>query len=91
MATLSDAAIEILQLAVSTDDDTVMLVDMLGGSSLDVAGTDLFEGKDRASIARYRSAVRELFEAGLIEDRAGKGEVFFVTGPGYDVARNQTN
>jgi len=36
--------------------------------------------------AKWKSALNELFEHGLIEDRGHKGEVFAVTDRGYDLA-----
>jgi len=41
---------------------------------------------DVRSEARWKGAVVELNRLGLTEDRAGKGEVFFVTDDGYRVA-----
>jgi hypothetical protein len=38
------------------------------------------------SDARWRGAVDELHDLGLIEERAGKGELFFVTDAGYQAA-----
>ena len=85
MVDLSPEAQRVLQLA-AADDGTVMLLDYLSGSTLQVANTDLFDGVDRAGQARLRSAVEQLLNKGLIEDRAGKHEVYFLTGPGFDVA-----
>lgn len=85
MLELSPEAQQILRLA-AADDGTVMLLDCLSGSTLQVANTDLLNGVDRARQARLRSAVEQLLSNGLIEDRAGKHEVFFVTGPGFDFA-----
>jgi predicted transcriptional regulator len=41
-------------------------------------------------VARWRGAVDELYELGLLEDRGGKGEVFFVTNEGYEFAERLT-
>lgn len=86
MNQLSDEAIEVLRLAAGGKDDAIILLDFLDGEALQVDGKNLLEGKDKRSAARYRSAVRSLAASQLIEDRAGKGEVFFITGAGYDMA-----
>jgi hypothetical protein len=86
MANLSAEAIRILRAATSGEDDSIIFVDFLDGSALDVGGQNLLEGANTRTIAMHRHAVRQLLEAGLIEDRAGKNEVFFVTGPGYEMA-----
>ena len=88
MTELSDEALQVLDLASAGRDDAIMLVNFLDGATLQVAGKNLLEGQDPRSVARYRSAVRDLHAAGFIEDRAGKGEVFFMTGAGYDMAEH---
>lgn len=86
MTQLSDEAIHILQLASSTGDDSVILVNTLSGTTLQVGDRDVLDGLDPRKAAKYRSAINELVRERLLEDRAGKGEVFFLTGPGYDMA-----
>lgn len=86
MDQLSDEAIEVLRLAAGGEDGAIILLDFLDGEALQINGKNLLEGKDRPTAARYRSAVRSLAASQLIEDRAGTGEVFFMTGAGYDIS-----
>lgn len=86
MADLSAEAVRVLRAATGGDDNSIIFVDYLNGSALDVGGENFLEDADARTVAVYRSAVHQLLRAGLIEDRAGKNEVFFVTGPGYEMA-----
>jgi len=86
MTNLSAEAVAILRAATSGDDNTIIFVDFLDGSALDIGGRNLLQGANVRTVAMHRHAVRQLLEAGLIEDRAGKNEVFFVTGPGCEMA-----
>lgn len=59
----------------------------LGGLTIEASGTTLVgEGSDPREEANWRSALKELFDNALVEDRSGKGEVFQLTQRGYDVA-----
>jgi hypothetical protein len=89
MLDLSSEAQRILQFAAASD-GTVMLLDFLSGTAIQVDGVNLLDGVDRAEQARMRSGVEQLLRHGLIEDRAGKHELFFLTGPGFDVAALQS-
>ena len=91
MSELSEEAIRLLQFAIDADDETIMLVDHLSGTTLQIGGQNLMDGLDRRESAQLRSAVQELQHERLIEDRSGKGEVFFLTGPAYDVVKKSSS
>jgi predicted transcriptional regulator len=56
------------------------------GVSIETNGTNFADRGNSRSEALWRGAVRKLAGNGLIEDRGGKGEVYFVTDEGYRVA-----
>ncbi|PYN77853.1 MAG: hypothetical protein DMD96_22815 [Candidatus Rokuibacteriota bacterium] len=62
-----------------------MRLGTLGGTHVQTNQRGFVESGNVRSAARWRSAVDELHNLGLVEDRAGKGEVFFVTDAGYRV------
>jgi hypothetical protein len=56
------------------------------GCSVQTNDRNFADRGNRRSEAQWRSAVAELEGLGLVEDRAGKNEVFFVTDEGYRIA-----
>lgn len=83
---LSDSAQELLVEASSDKGGAIMRLNTLGGSHVQTNGREFIGERDARLEARWRGAVDELEREGLIEDRVGKGEVFFVTDYGYVVA-----
>jgi hypothetical protein len=83
--TLGDSARELLVEASKDRQGAIMSLQTMEGSHVQTNGRDFIRGGARAE-AQWRSAVAELDRLGLIEDRAGKNEVFFVTDEGYRVA-----
>lgn len=81
---LSVAACELLAEASSDPHGTVMRLATLGGTFVQANGREFVEGGDPRSEAQWRGAVDELQREGLVEDRTGKGELFFVTDRGYE-------
>jgi hypothetical protein len=82
---LSDAARELLREAASDPTGSIISLRMMGGDFIKTNGK-VFSGGDVRSAARARSALQELLERRLIEDRSYKGEVFEVTDAGYRLA-----
>ena len=82
---LSDAARELLVEASRDPNGIIMRLGTLSGSHVQTNKRNFVEPGDARSAAQWRGAVDELYRLDLIEDRAGKGEVFFVTGEGYRV------
>lgn len=69
------------------DDGSVMKISSLGGTHVQAGSTTFsIESGGARDDARWSSAVDELVSNDLVEDRAGKGQVFFVTHRGYDIA-----
>ncbi len=62
-----------------------MRLETMDGSHVQTNERSFTEPGDVRSAARWRGAVDELQRTGLLEDRAGKGEVFFVTDGGYRI------
>jgi hypothetical protein len=82
---LGDSARELLAEAVKDGQGVIMSLQTLQGSHVQTNGRDFVEGGPRSE-AQWRGAVAELHRLGLVEDRAGTGEVFFVTDAGYRTA-----
>jgi hypothetical protein len=83
---LSDAARELLVEASQDANGVIMRLGALNGSHVQTNNRNFVESGDARSAARWRGAVDELYRLDLIEDRAGKGEVFYITDEGYRVA-----
>lgn len=82
---LSDTARDLLLEAVQDPAGVIMRLGTMGGTHVQTNQRDFVELGNVRSAARWRGAVDELHDLGLVEDRAGKGEVFFVTDAGYRV------
>lgn len=69
------------------DDGSVMKISSLGGTHVQAGATTFStETGGAREDARWSSALAELVSNDLVEDRAGKGQVFFITHRGYDIA-----
>ncbi len=85
VTTLSKEAVELLVEA-AKGDGIIMVLETMGGDSVSTNSRDFGERGNSRSEARWRGAARELHRRQYIEDRAGKGEVFFMTDRGFEVA-----
>ena len=65
-----------------------MRIGTLGGTLVQANGREFVELGDVRSEATWRGAVDELEREGQVEDRAGKGELFFVIDLGYEAVDN---
>jgi hypothetical protein len=83
---LSEAAQQLLLEAASDTNGTVVMLASLDGLSVDANHRNFVEHDNPRSEAKWRGAVNELHGLGLIEDRGGKGELFYVTDRGYALA-----
>jgi len=86
MPPIGPAARDLLIEASKDRQGVVMSLQTMDGSSVQTNGKNFAERGDPRSEARWRGAVAELSNARLLEDRAGEGEVFFVTEEGYRTA-----
>ncbi len=85
MAEVYDAAMELLETAKGSDDGVIMNVPVFGRLvNISIGNHSFPESHDPRSEARYKSALKELLDAGLVEDRIGKGQVFHLTAAGYN-------
>ena len=82
---LGASASELLAEAAKDGQGVIMSLQTLQGSHVQTNGREFVEGGPRSE-AQWRGAVAELHRLGLLEDRAGKNEVFFVTDAGYRTA-----
>ncbi|SLM48058.1 conserved protein of unknown function [Nitrospira japonica] len=83
---ISSAARELLLEATQDTNGVIMRLQTHGGTSVVTHGRNFVSSSDARETARWRSAVDELYRQDMIEDRTGKGEVFFVTDQGYIIA-----
>lgn len=83
---LTAAAQELLFEASKDPNGTIMQIGTLDGTHVQTNNREFVVSDNARSEAKWRSAVDELHNAGLVEDRAGKGELFFITDSGYDAA-----
>lgn len=65
---------------------TIVSLSYIGGDDVQTNGKNLVASQDPREVARWKSAVQELEDENLIEDRGHKGEVFRITNLGYQVA-----
>ena len=83
---LSEPARTLLLEAVQDPNGIIMRLDTLGGMHVQTSQRDFVEPGNARSAAQWRGAVDELHYRGLVEDRTGEGEVFFVTDAGYQAS-----
>ncbi len=82
----SEAARELLLEAAKDKNGTIMNLGTLGGRMIQTNSRGFVERGDARSEARWKGAIDELRNLGLIADRGYKGEVFSVTDIGYRLA-----
>jgi hypothetical protein len=75
----------VLLAAAAEGDGVIMHLRYLGGTDVQAGGKSFVEDKSQRAVARWEAAISELEQAGLIEDRAGKREVYFMTNDGFQV------
>jgi hypothetical protein len=83
---LSREARELLLEAALARDGLITRFSTFGGVSVRTNQRNFAENADARSVAQWRGAVDELRDHRLIEDRAGNGEVFYLTAAGYKTA-----
>ena len=83
---LTETARELLVEASQDQGGIIMRLETLQGSHIQTNNREFVALGDAKAAARWRGAVDELDRFRLAEDRAGKGELFFVTDEGYRVA-----
>lgn len=83
---ISDSAKELLVEASSDKSGIIMKLVTLGGSHVQTNGREFVIHGDARSEAKWRGAISELEVVGYVEDRSGKGEVYFMTDEGFQAA-----
>jgi len=83
---LSDAAKELLLAAAHDENGVVMRFRTASGLHVKTDQKDFVTDRESRTEARWYGALGELITSGFIEDRDGKGEVFWLTNLGYDEA-----
>lgn len=80
---LSDAATELLVEASRDSQGVIVQSETMAGGSVGTNNRSFIQRGDARAHALWRGAVSELHRNGLIEDRVGKGQVFFLTDLGF--------
>lgn len=83
---LSPEAKELIVAMSKSTHGELMKLGTMGGTIISANRKNYTAGADARTTAKWSAAVEQLEEEGLIEDRAGKGEVFFINNRGYEVA-----
>jgi hypothetical protein len=83
---LSAEAKELIVAISKSPQGVLMKLGTFSGTIISANQKNYTAGADARTIAKWSAAVGQLEEEGLIEDRAGKGEVFFINNRGYEVA-----
>lgn len=81
---ISDNALKLLQAACEADDGTILKTTDLSGTYIETNGRNFITSQERREIARWESGLDELLNAGFVETRGTKGEIFVVSKSGYD-------
>ena len=85
MTEVYDAVMELLEAAKESENGVITNIPVYGKLvNISVGSKEFPESHDPRSEARYKSALKELLDAGLVEDRIGKGQVFHLTAAGYN-------
>ena len=83
---LSNEARILLKEASLDSGGTIMSLSYMGGDDVQTNGKNLISSQEPREVARWKSAIQELENEDLIEDRGHKGEVFRITNLGYQIA-----
>jgi len=90
MPVLSEEAKELLLEASKSPGGEIMKLGRLGGLILQANGRNFIQSNNNREVARWRDAVTELANLGLIHDRGYKGEMFEITTAGYKIVDQLT-
>lgn len=80
---LSENSKKLLREACNDPNAAIIKVSSFDGLSVSTNGKEFAELKNPRSEALWKNIVEELEEEDLIEDRAGKEELYFVTNEGF--------
>jgi hypothetical protein len=83
---LSDDAWGLLREAAKDKHGTILRLRTMGGLSIQTNDRNFVEDRSSKTEARWDSALRELVDEGLLQDRGYKNEVFGLTHKGYAAA-----
>lgn len=83
---LPEDAMDLLIEAVNDHSGTITIFGTVEGTTVQTNDKEFGEKGNARSEARWQQVVDILLTQGLIEDRAGKRELFFVTHSGYEIA-----
>lgn len=83
---LSVEARIILKEASADDQGTILYIRHLGGTDIQTNGINLIPSGERRVVAKWEQALNELIHEQLVVARGDKGQVFEVSGLGYQIA-----
>jgi len=83
---LSQDSRELLLAAADDSNGSVMMLNVMDGPIIRTSRREFTEGGNVRAIARWRAALEALVREGLVEDRSGNGELFYVTHNGFALA-----
>ncbi|ENU4316792.1 DUF4062 domain-containing protein [Acinetobacter baumannii] len=86
LPTLSNEARTLLKEASLDSNGSIMYLSYIGGEDIQTNGKNFISSRQPREVARWKSAIEELKDENLIEDRGYKGEIFRITNLGYQIA-----
>lgn len=83
---LSETARDLLLEASKDEHGVIVKTRTLGGTFIETNERNLIEEQQPREVTRWEDALSRLLTLALVEDKAGKGQIFSVTHRGYEVA-----
>lgn len=83
---ISSDASQLLKETAQDPNGILLNVTTFEGTSIQANGKNMAEPANPRSVAKWRAALQELIQNGLIEQRDHKGEVFSITGEGFKIS-----
>lgn len=83
---LTDEAKELLREAAQDRSGHILTISVMGGRWIQTNGKKLGLSDDPRTQAKWKHGLDQLIDAGFVESRGHKGEVFAVTARGYELA-----
>ena len=82
---LSEEAKELLAEAAKDNSGMILVIRTMGGLVIKTNGKGFGESGNKRSEARWKQAIRDLLDQGLVEDRTSEGKTFEVTHKGFEI------
>ena len=85
---IGQEANELIAEAAKDNNGTILVMSFLNGDAIQTNNVNFASGADARKLAAWRNAVHQLASLSLIEDRNGRGEIYYVTDTGFRYAES---